>query len=239
MKTKKAFKIITGVMVFFTLPSILFFAFMFFKYNEDLPEGKQGKDADALAHKMLEALNYDAYKNTDYLEWTFKKTHHYKWYKAKNMCSVFWKDYKVDLNFNDASLNKAFVHGFKIEGDTGKEIIDKAVSYFNNDSFWLVAPYKIFDAGTVRKLVDLHDSPNQALLVTYSKGGTTPGDSYLWILEDNGMPKSFKMWTSILPLKGLESSWSHWTTTGSGAKLPTFHNILFLGIEITNIKATK
>ena len=238
MKTKKTFKIITGVIVFLTLPSILFFAFMFFKYNEDLPQGKEGPKADNLAHKMLNALDFEAYKNTDYIEWTFKNLHHYKWEKSKNSCSVFWKEYKVDLYLNDQSLNKAYIHGFKVEGEMGEELTNKALSYFNNDSFWLVAPYKIFDNGTERRLVELKNG-EEHLLITYTKGGTTPGDSYLWSFEENGMPKSFKMWTSILPIQGLESSWSHWTFTESGAKLPTYHNILFLGIEITNIKGIK
>ena len=238
MKAKKTLKIITGVVIFFTLPSLLFFAFVFFKYNEDLPEGKQGKEADALAYKMLETLDYEAYKNTYFLEWTFKKRHHYRWKKAENICSVFWDDYKVDLNLKNESLNKAFIHGFKVESNMRKELIEKAISYFNNDSFWLVAPYKIFDDGTERRLVMVENNPNPALLITYTKGGSTPGDSYLWLLDENGMPQSFKMWTSILPIKGLESSWSNWTTTESGAKLPTFHSILFFGIEITNIKGT-
>lgn len=238
MKTKKTFKIITGVIVFLTLPSILFFVFMFFKYNEDLPQGKQGPKADELAYNMLEALDFEAYKNTDYIEWTFKNLHHYKWEKSKNSCSVFWKEYRVDLNLNNQSLNKAYIHGFKIEGEIGEDLTTKALSYFNNDSFWLVAPYKVFDNGTERRLVELKNGED-GLLITYTTGGTTPGDSYLWSFGDNGMPKSFKMWTSILPIQGLESSWSDWTTTESGAKLPTFHNILFLGIEITNIKGKK
>tara|TARA_R110002050_G_scaffold270993_5_gene414118 strand:+ start:10853 stop:11569 length:717 start_codon:yes stop_codon:yes gene_type:complete len=237
MKTKKTIKIVTGFIVLLTLPSILFFLFMFFKYSEELPQGIQGPKADTLAYKMLNTLNYDAYKNTNYLEWTFKKRHHYKWKKNENLCSVYWEDYKVDLNLNNKALNKAYVHGFIVKSDLGEELITKAQSYFNNDSFWLVAPYKVFDKGTERRLVNLKKG-NTALLVTYTSGGTTPGDSYLWFFEKNGMPKSFKMWTSILPIQGLESSWSNWMTTESGAKLPTFHNILFFGIEITNIKGT-
>ncbi len=237
MKTKKTFKIITGVIVFLTLPSILFFGFIFFKYNEDFPIGVQGQAADNLAYKMLDALDYDAYKNTNYIEWSFKKLHHYKWKKSSNTCSVFWEDNKVDLNLNNSSLNKAYIHGFKVEGDIGENLIEKAISYFNNDSFWLIAPYKVFDFGTERRLVTLENG-KKGLLVTYTKGGTTPGDSYLWILDNTGFPVSFKMFTSVIPIQGLESSWSNWTTTESGAKLPTFHNILFLGIEITNVKAT-
>jgi len=238
MKIKKTLKIILGIIVFLTLPSILFFGFLFFKYNENLPTGNQGKEADFLAHKMLEVLNYDAYKNTSYIEWTFKKRHHFKWKKYNNTCSVYWEDNKVDLNLNNLKLSKAYLHGFKVEGDIGEKLMKKAISYFYNDSFWLVAPYKVFDDGTERRLVKLKNGNNR-LLVTYTKGGTTPGDSYLWILNKDGFPESFKMWTSVIPIQGLESSWSNWTTTESGAKLPTFHNILFLGLEITNIKATK
>ena len=47
------------------------------------------------------------------------------------------------------------------------------------------------------------------------------------------------MWTSILPIKGLEASWTDWTITESGAKLPTLHKLLFIGIDITDIQGTK
>ena len=76
-----------------------------------------------------------------------------------------------------------------------------------------------------------------ALLVTYTSGGTTPGDSYLWHIDEKGMPASFQMWVAILPIKGLQATWTDWTLTDSGAKLPTFHKLLFLGLELSNIKA--
>lgn len=237
MKTKKALKIITGVIIFITLPSLLFFGFIYFKYNEDLPTGVQGEKADLLAQNMLEALNYEAYKNTNYIEWTFKKRRHYKWEKLKNTCEVYWKEYKVNLNFNDSSQNKAFVHSFKVDNEMAEELIEKAITYFNNDSFWLVAPYKVFDNGVERKLVTLKDN-SKALLVTYTTGGSTPGDSYLWLFDKTGKPKAFKMWTSLLPIKGLEASWNDWTTTKSGALLPIFHKFLVIGLKIDEVKGT-
>ena len=224
-------------MIFFTLPSLLFFGFLYFKYNEDLPIGVQNETADVLANEMLEALNYEKYQATNYLEWTFKNRHHFKWQKNKNICEVYWKDYKVELNFNDNTQNKAYVHSFIVTSELAQELIDKAIEYFNNDSFWLVAPYKVFDEGTERRLVKLKDNTN-ALLVTYTSGGSTPGDSYLWILDENKKPKSFKMWTSIIPIDGIEATWSDWTTTESGALLPTFHKLLFLGLEMKHIKGT-
>lgn len=237
-KSKKIFKILGGVIIFFTLPSLLFFGFLYLKYNEDLPQGIQGKKADALALKMLDALNYEAYKNTDYIEWTFKKRHHYNWKKNEDICEVYWKQYKVTLDLTDNSKSKAFVHSFKVDNELADELIEKAIKYFNNDSFWLVAPYKAFDKGTERRLVTLENN-NEALLITYTSGGDTPGDSYLWLLDNNGKPKAFKMWTSLLPIDGLKVTWSDWTTTKTGAQLPTFHKLMVLGLEIDDLKTSK
>ena len=237
MKSKKISKIIIGVIVFLTLPSIIFFGFVYFKYNEDLPTGIQGEQADALANNMLSSLNYEAFKNTNYIEWAFRNRHFYKWNKAKNTCDVYWKEYKVSLDLNNPNYSKAYVHSFKVDSDMANELIGKATKYFNNDSFWLVAPYKVFDKGTERRLVILENS-EKARLVTYKSGGTTPGDSYMWLFDASGKPKSFKMWTSLLPINGLEATWTDWVTTQSGAQLPIFHKMFIFGLEINHLKGT-
>ncbi|WP_033958883.1 hypothetical protein [Psychroserpens jangbogonensis] len=234
-RVKKIFKIIVGVIIFITLPTLLLFGFMYFKYNEDLPTGTQGKAADALAIRMLNALNYDAYKATDYIEFTFKKRHHFKWNKSKNTCEVYWKNIKVDLNLIDHKKSKVFINEIRYNQADVNDYINKAKSYFNNDTFWLVAPYKVFDDGVERRLVKT-ENDNEALLVTYSSGGSTPGDSYLWHFDNSGKPKSYQMWVDILPIDGLEASWSDWTTTSTEAQLPTFHKLLFIGLEIEDIK---
>lgn len=208
---------------------------MYLKYNEDLPTGQQGTKADQLASKMLAALNEQAYVNTDYLEWTFKGIHSYKWYKSDNTCEVAWKDFTVILDFNNTDNSKVFVAQQEYNGVEKQDYINKATNYFNNDSFWLVAPYKVFDKGTERRLVNTEDN-KEALLVTYTSGGSTPGDSYLWHLDDTGKPKNFQMWVDILPIEGLEATWENWITTESGAQLPTFHKFLFLGIELDDVK---
>lgn len=232
---KKILKICGGVIVFFTLPTLLLFGFLYFKYNEDLPEGKLGIEADQLATKMLNSLNYKAYKATDYLEWTFKGMHHYKWYKSENRCEVYWKSFKVILDFKNLDNSSVFVAEQVYNGIEKQKYIDKATAYFNNDSFWLVAPYKVFDNGVERRLIKT-DQNKEALLVTYTSGGSTPGDSYLWHLDDKAKPVSYQMWVSILPIKGLKATWENWITTESGAQLPTFHKLLFLGIELTDVK---
>ncbi|MBU2920089.1 hypothetical protein KO504_01925 [Winogradskyella psychrotolerans] len=234
-KLKKALKIIGGVIVFFTLPSLLLFGFIYFKYNEDLPKGQPGAKADQLATKMLDALDEAAYLNTDYLEWTFKGKQHYKWYKSNHTCEVYWDNFTVLLDFENPNNSKVFVLEQEYNGIEKQDYITKAENYFNNDSFWLVAPYKVFDKGTERRLVKTKDQKD-ALLVTYTSGGSTPGDSYLWHLDANGKPTSFQMWVDILPIDGLEATWENWVTTETGAELPTFHKLLFLGIEMGDVK---
>jgi hypothetical protein len=238
MKTKRIIKITVGIVIFLTLPCLIFIGYLYFRYHEDLPIGSNPEQADVLANNMLNALDYEAYQNTIYIEWFTKKKRFYKWKKDKQTCMVQWKDYKVDLNLKNHGLSKAYIHSFNVEGEIGNDLIQKAVNYFNNDSFWLVAPYKIFDEGTKRGVVTLDDG-NEGLLVTYTTGGTTPGDSYLWHFDDTGKPKSFQMWVSTLPINGLEASWTDWTTTESGAQLPIFHKLLFFGIELNDIKGTK
>lgn len=233
MKFKRILKIILGVVVFFTLPSLLFFGFMYLKYNEPLPTGEQGYKADVLAKKMLVSLDHEAYNATNYIEFTFKKRHHYKWYKSEQKCDVFWKHHSVTLDLKQHS-NSTLAKSENYSENDRKVIIQKALDYFNNDSFWLVAPYKVFDQGVERRLIKTEDN-KQALLVTYTSGGSTPGDSYLWHLDSSGKPESFQMWVSILPIDGLKASWSDWTTTDTGVQLPIFHKLLFLGLEIDNL----
>jgi len=211
---KKLFKIVSLSLVCLTLIGGLFYLF----FNEPLPSGKKGKEADALAKKMLASLNYKAYEDTRYLEWSFRRDHFYKWDKKNNTAIVTWSDNEILIDTKNPEKSKVI----KPENVSNKdELISDAFSYFNNDSFWLVAPYKVFDQGTERRLVTYKGK--ESLLITYTSGGTTPGDSYLWILNENGFPQSFKMWVKIIPIGGLEVAWSDWEKVTSGVLLPSKH----------------
>jgi hypothetical protein len=194
-------------------------------YNEKLPEGRPGTDADALAQKMLSTLNYDKFKQTRFLEWSFQGgAHQYKWDKEKRNVAVSWGEYLVNLDLIAPESSLAFKNGERLMDIESESIIEKAVDYFNNDSFWLVAPYKVFDSGVTRSIVPLPDG-TYGLLVTYTKGGSTPGDSYLWMLQPSGFPKSFKMWVNIIPIGGLEATWDDWAVMESGVFLPKSHEM--------------
>lgn len=204
--------------------------------NEPLPQGTAGPAADDLARKMLTALNHEAYQNTRYLEWTYQGgKNKYKWDKTMGRCTVKWDDYTVNLNLVKPEKSRVRKNGELLKDGNKNELIKKALAYFNNDSFWLVAPYKVFDEGTTRSLVDLKDG-TQGLLVTYSSGGTTPGDSYLWQLNPDGFPNSFKMWVNIIPIGGLEASWDDWMVAASGAFLPKSHKLGLITLSMGTVK---
>jgi hypothetical protein len=60
-------------------------------------------------------------------------------------------------------------------------------------------------------------------LVKYTSGGSTPGDSYLWSLDANQVPKSFKMYVPSMKMNGVSATWEDWILTESGTMLPTNH----------------
>lgn len=228
---KKFFKFL-GIIVILL---IIILTVFYFKNNEARPQGEQGEEADNLAKKMLVALNHEAYKNTEVIEWSFRNTNFYKWYKQQNIVDVSWKNNKVILNTKSLEKSEVFIDGKKTDNKT---LIQKAISNFNNDSFWLVAPHKVFDNGVERSIVKHEDK--DALLVTYTSGGSTPGDSYLWILDKNGLPTDYKMWTKIIPIGGVGATWNEWKTTEAGIKLPTNHTLSLFGMQINmgDVKAT-
>ncbi|SIS70320.1 hypothetical protein SAMN05421766_103487 [Zobellia uliginosa] len=232
----KLLKILGKGLLYLAALLLVGFGVLYMIYDEALPTGITGEKADALAVKMLKAINNDAYTQTQYLEWTFAKgAHRYKWDKANGEVDVAWDDYRVLLHLNSPSKSKVFENETEVLGEDRKKRIDQAIGFFNNDSFWLVAPFKVFDTGTERSLVTLEDG-SQALLVTYSSGGSTPGDSYLWHIGPNGLPESFQMWVSIIPIGGLKATWDDWKIMESGAFLPTSHKLGPLTLDMGEVR---
>ena len=229
---KKILKVI-GVLFGVLVLGMIIFGWII---NKPLPEGKSGPEADALAQKMLKAMNASNYEQTRFLEWSYRNdSHHYKWDKTNGLVEVEWSDKKVILNLANPSASEVYEKNLTIIGNASSDLIDSALNKFNNDSFWLVAPYKVFDDGTTRSIVTLEDG-SQALLVSYTKGGSTPGDSYLWRLNPDGFPNAFQMWVNIIPVGGLEASWDDWITAESGAFLPKSHEFGPLSLGMGEVK---
>ncbi len=231
---KKIFKLLKILVLSILALLVIAIATLYLSLNKQLPEGISGSDADNFALKIQEAVKHDRYLDTDYIQWSFRNKHHYLWNKQQGIAKVQWDNHTAYLDLNNP--DNSYLENKNIKKEEKQELIATAFAYFNNDSFWIVAPHKLFDKGVTRQLVTLENN-SKGLLVTYNSGGTTPGDSYLWKVDKNYVPKSYQMWVSIIPIGGIEATWRGWTTTESGAYLSQKHELLGFGIPISNLRA--
>lgn len=215
---KKVGKWLLGI--FIAVSAIVLIGYLWM--NEPQPAGSPGQEAEELTDKMLKAINFRAWDSTRYVRWTFQSNRHFVWDKKLELVEVKWDNNRVILE--TPTLKGTAWSGHELLSGTPKEkLIIKAWEMFCNDSFWLNAPAKVRDPGTERSIVEHNGKP--ALKVSYSSGGVTPGDSYLWILDENGLPTSWKMWVSIIPVGGVEATWENWVELETGALISTLHSL--------------
>ena len=222
------------------LALIMLLGAAFFKFNEKQPIGKTGEKAEALAQKMLQAVNKPAWDSIGVISWASRVGNKHLWDKKRGLAQVEWKNNKVLLDI-DKKTGKAWENQTPVsDPKKSNKLVQDAYKMFVNDMFWLNPVVKIFDDGTERSIVTLPDG-TEGLMVAYKSGGVTPGDSYLWLLDANGLPKAWKLWVKVIPIGGVEISWDNWVTLPSGAKVSTMYKAKGMSMEIPtlNIKSAK
>jgi len=190
--------------------------------DKAITEKDFGPKADSLAQKIMQVTGYDAWQETAIVGWTFAGRNKHVWDRQRDYSRVEWGKTIVIFD-HTTKKGKAWKNGGPVDGQELAELIDEAWNSWANDSFWLNPFEKLYDKGTERAYVKTEDG-NDALLITYTSGGNTPGDSYLWITDENGLPIAVKMWVSVIPIKGIKFSWEEWQTLETGAKVAGLHN---------------
>jgi hypothetical protein len=226
---------VLGVLVLLTVVVVVIVGFVL---HEPRPtNGRTGPEAERHAHALLTAVDGDAWDRTGALRWTFAGRQEHLWDKARGYARVRWSDAEVLLRLHDRS-GVATIGGARVSGEEARELREQAYAHWINDSFWLNPVVKLFDEGTTRALVTQPDAADSsdALLLSYSSGGLTPGDAYLWIGDPSSPPRAWKMWVSILPIGGVECTWDRWQTLATGAKVSTRHDCGFFVLELTDVE---
>lgn len=203
--------------------------------HEKKPQGISGPEAERIAYEMVEHLNVDAYRSTDIIEW-YMNGRKYRWNKLNQRALIEYDSIAVVLNISDYKKSRVEINGVPTAGHLKSELSENAYERFINDSFWVFAPFKVFDQGTKRSTVTL-DNGKTGLMVEYTSGGVTPGDSYLWHLDSLYRPTGFQMWTKIIPIGGIYASWEDWTTTETDVLISQKHKVFFYTINIDSIQA--
>ncbi|MCB0635179.1 MAG: hypothetical protein KDC54_01100 [Lewinella sp.] len=203
--------------------------------HQPRPESGPSPAADALARHMQHAIGVEAWRGVRWVNWTFRTGTRYLWDKENDLVEVQWGDHRVVLHTPTRS-GIAYSDGREVTDEATKAaLLDKAWEQFANDSFWLIAPFKAFDPGTQRSVVTLGDG-SKGLLVEYLRGGVTPGDAYLWLLDEDDRPRAWQMWVSILPIGGLTFSWENWQTFGAGVQIAQDHRGLGVNVTIRDLQ---
>ncbi len=200
------------------------------------PAATPGPEAEELARAAVRAVDGAAWERTGAVRWTLAGRNAHLWDRRRGFDRLRSGDLEVLLDVNRRTGVARRAGRPLADAELGKAL-DDAYAYFCNDSFWLNPVVKVFDDG-VRREVAVLDGGEKALLVTYTSGGVTPGDSYLWRLAPDGTPRAWRMYVRIIPVGGLETSWEDWVTLSTGAKIATTHKSLFT-LRVTDLAGAK
>lgn len=139
--------------------------------------------ADKLVAEVMRAHGAAAFAGVKTLRFTFVVEEKGKaeplleakhvWEIAAQRATVSWKGKTVTINLADPASYA--------EGDA-----KAAYGRWVNDSYWLIAPFKLRDAGTQvraggKRTVD--GAEYETLEISYAGVGLTPGDRYTWYLD--------------------------------------------------------
>lgn len=213
----RAFQILGAVLIL----GIVGVALLVYSMNDPRPVGTPGPEADALARSMEAAVNKEAWERTGAVRWSFFEQHHYVWDRARGMVELRWGDSRALFDTAD-QRGRVWKNGEEQSPEDADKALETAYAYWINDSFWLNPVVKLFDEGVERSVVELEDG-RKALLASYSSGGVTPGDAYLWIPGADGLPAAWRMWVRVIPVGGIEVTWEGWQELSTGAKVATEH----------------
>ncbi len=225
---KRILKII-GVLILLLLIAVLGIGLWHYQPYPTLVSNSQ-EEAKATAHQMLQAINDSAWQNTGAVTWSFRGARKHLWDRERHLARIGWGNYEVFMNLHDQS-GQAFKNGQRLSGEAADPALKNAWKVWCNDTFWLNPISKIFDEGSSLHLVEEGEAQKH-LLIKYSSGGVTPGDSYLWTIDETGRPSQWDMWVSLVPVPGVKVTWENWKQIETGVWISTLHEFP-LGIKLT------
>ena len=204
------------------LPPLLLLAASFSSACRSLPPSTPGPEAEALAERMLTAINHPAWlKDTAAVTWTFRDKRTLFWDRRRNFVRVTWKE--NDVRFNKDTLRGSCLRDAVVvpPGPECAALLAEANKSFVNDAFWLNPLFHIRSPGAQLSLV----APG-VLKVHYPAGGVTPGDSYVFFTDAQGLVTQMRLWVSSVPLKGTAADFGQYATSETGVKSARVYDFL-------------
>ena len=195
-----------------------------------LPDVKSD-DAKSLRvlERVLKATHNDAFEKARLVHFQLDNGRFFLWDKAREKVRVTHKNEEVFIDLKSAPAGDP--SAIKGKASDRKALVN-AHKWFINDLFWL-HPFSSFK----NEGVELKVSPDErTLLVSFTKGGHTPGDQYALLLDEAGRPKAWRLYTGVLPIAGLEASFDEWQKSGENTLISHVRQISFASREVTFLK---
>jgi len=161
--------------------------------------------ADSVAYDLMEAHGADAFASAPYLRFNFafespkgsRVIARHLWDRTTGEYRVEWKTGSdssyvalVDIQNVEEGVPEGdvYLNGEALDGETAQKMREQAYGRFVNDTYWLLAPLKVFDSGVNRQyLADSSTVTHNVLHLTFSDVGRTPGDEYwLYVSKETG-----------------------------------------------------
>ncbi len=188
--------------------------------------------ADRVAHELVAALGGEAaWEKARQLRFDFVVERegtrvaefHHVWDRYTGDYRLLGSDksgapFAVYFNVNSRD-GSAFVNGRAVEGEEKKKLLESAYGRFINDTYWLLAPWKVFDPGVHRDYEGEKTGPDGALCdvvrLSFDNVGLTPKDVYwFWVTRDG---RRMVQWQYVLEGAQEEPTtalWKDWKTFG-------------------------
>ncbi|MCB1199029.1 MAG: hypothetical protein KDK41_00180 [Leptospiraceae bacterium] len=208
---------------------ILCMGMMLMLHCASVPSGAAGPQAEELTDKMLEAAGMQQWKQTAAVSFTFSNGDQIFWDKNRDLVEVISDEIKVQLRKSD--FKAIALSGEEIlQGEKRKEAIDDAWAKFINHTFWLSPMFHARSPGAVREYQD------GQLIVKFSSGGVTPGDTYLFMPKSDFKIDKMQMWVDVIPIKGAVAEFLNYTVTETGVPIALTREMSLVNINIENLK---
>jgi hypothetical protein len=127
--------------------------------------------------------------------------------------------YAVFFNVN-TKTGRVLVNGQNVEGEEKARRLDEAYQRFINDTYWLLAPWKIFDPGVHLVYDGEKPCPDEGLCdvlrLSFEEGvGLTPKDVYwLWTTRDGRRMVQWQYVLGGVQEEPTTALWKDWRTLG-------------------------
>ena len=126
--------------------------------------------------------------------------------------------YTVLFNVNTKG-GKAFVNGRAAEADKQAQLLENAYGRFINDTYWLLAPWKIFDPGVRLAYDGEKPCPGggtcDVLKLSFDEVGLTPKDVYwMWVSRDGHRMVQWQYVLGGAADPPTTAAWKDWKTMG-------------------------